>query len=295
MPYSSNVVPTVSTHNGYLGNPTATVDAENHRIIFTSTGNTYASNFNKVQTGDFEISFNGETYCVVSQATEMPCQDVLTTITTYNIRNTGKVVLFHANPASLNSVVIDGNQISIVDLEFELYHTEYYSASYYFNTTGVHTVETTAIVPQQHSGILALETTSLSGSYLSYNQYVDTYGGCNNLSAFTMNLTNTSCTDKRHDTEFPSLAGTNISAVTIPQYVTHVPDDAFGSVSSFGSSNITAIYSYATPAPTIRSWFAPLGVFKNMQPSGTLHAPSGSNYSTWASALPSGWSLVYDL
>ena len=241
IPYTSNVVPTVSMGTGYVGNPSATVDAENNRIIITSTGNTIGASFNSVQTGDFYVQFNGRTYDYIMHSTEITCQDVLTTTTTYNNNSTGKMLLFHTNPSTLNSVTIDGNQVNIDDLEIEFGWADEYAVSYIFNTIGEHTVVTTAIVPQQHTAILALETASLSGSYLSYNNFSDDYGGCSNLTGFTWNLIDTSCTDKRHDTMFPSLAGTNISAVTIPQYVTHVSDYAFGSVSSFGSSNITAI------------------------------------------------------
>ena len=179
-------------------------------------------------------------------------------------------------------MTIDGNQISIDDLEFEFGWTDYYAASYSFNTTGEHTVVTTAIVPQKHAEISTLKTTSLSGSYLSYNNFTDDYGGCSNLTGFTLNLTDTSCTDKRHYTVFPSLLNTNLNSVTIPQYVDVV------NLVAFSGTNITTIYSYATPAPSVNA-------FENMQASGTLHAPSGSNYSSWASALPSGWNIVYDL
>lgn len=59
---------------------------------------------------------------------------------------------------------------------------------------------------------------------------------------------------------------------------------------SFSScSRLQTIYSYAVIPPTIGT--EAFGV----QSSGTLHYPAGSDYSTFISALPSGWTAVADL
>lgn len=57
----------------------------------------------------------------------------------------------------------------------------------------------------------------------------------------------------------------------------------------YGCSGLTEIKCYSTTAPTLGT-----GVF-GVASSGTLHYPSGSDYSTWISALPSGWTAVADL
>lgn len=75
----------------------------------------------------------------------------------------------------------------------------------------------------------------------------------------------------------------NLTAVTIPASVTSLQAEAFTLCTA-----LTSITCYATTAPTLGS-----AVFYNMTSAGTLYVPTGSDYSTWLAALPSGWQISY--
>lgn len=75
-----------------------------------------------------------------------------------------------------------------------------------------------------------------------------------------------------------------LQEVTIGSGVTSILNYAF-----YSCSSLATIYAHPTTAPTLGT-----GVF-GVASSGTLHYPSGSDYSTWISALPSGWTAVADL
>lgn len=76
----------------------------------------------------------------------------------------------------------------------------------------------------------------------------------------------------------------NLQEVTIGSGVTSILNYAF-----YSCSSLATIYAHPTTAPTLGT-----GVF-GVASSGTLHYPSGSDYSSWISALPSGWTAVADL
>ena len=76
---------------------------------------------------------------------------------------------------------------------------------------------------------------------------------------------------------------TSLTSATIPNTVTSICKYAF-----IRCSSLTSITCYATTAPSLGS-----DVFKYLPTNGTLHVPQGSNYSSWLSQLPSGWTIEY--
>lgn len=73
-----------------------------------------------------------------------------------------------------------------------------------------------------------------------------------------------------------------LTTVTIPSTVTTIGNYCFSNC-----THLAEIICLATTAPTIGT-----GVF-NFTQSGVLKVPTGSNYSTWLSALPNGWTVQY--
>ena len=80
-----------------------------------------------------------------------------------------------------------------------------------------------------------------------------------------------------------------LTSITIPYSVTTIDSYTFKNCKSLKS-----ITCYATTAPTLGSNSQGLiYVFDGLPTNGTLHVPQGSNYSTWLSKLPSGWTIEY--
>lgn len=77
----------------------------------------------------------------------------------------------------------------------------------------------------------------------------------------------------------------NLTAITIPSSVTSIGNQAF-----YYCDKLNYIYSYPTTAPSLG-----LYAFNYFKSTGTLHYPTGSNYSSWISALPNNWTCVGDL
>ena len=73
---------------------------------------------------------------------------------------------------------------------------------------------------------------------------------------------------------------TSLPEITLPSGLTTVGNNVFAKCSSLSS-----ITCYATTAPTLGS-----NVFQSIKSTGTLYYPSGSDYSSWFSKLPAGWS-----
>ena len=76
----------------------------------------------------------------------------------------------------------------------------------------------------------------------------------------------------------------SLTSVTIGNNVTTIGGGTFRSCSS-----LTTITCYATTAPILDNSY----VFYEMSTNGVLRVPSGSDYSSWLSALPSGWVIEY--
>ena len=74
-----------------------------------------------------------------------------------------------------------------------------------------------------------------------------------------------------------------LTSVTIGSGVTDIGSGAFSNCSSLNS--ITCL---ATTAPTVG-----YNTFDDIATNGTLYVPSGSDYSSWSSKLPSGWTIEY--
>ena len=102
------------------------------------------------------------------------------------------------------------------------------------------------------------------------------------------------------------LLNRTIKSVYLPQTLTKLPTSSFASCNSlktielpdtlteigsntFNGSGLSVIISKATTAPTLGN-----DVFGNLiNQSGTLFVPTGSDYSSWVSELPSGWTVSY--
>lgn len=81
---------------------------------------------------------------------------------------------------------------------------------------------------------------------------------------------------------------TKLTSITLPASLEIIGVSAFGVC-----KNLTNITCLATTAPKIGGkLFAPMlsGYYPE---NGTLHVPTGSDYSTWMAQLPSGWTIDY--
>lgn len=97
----------------------------------------------------------------------------------------------------------------------------------------------------------------------------------------------------------------NITSITIPNNVVSIGEYAFAENTTlvnvilgngitilkerafYFCDNLTSITSNATTAPTLEN-----NALSYVASSGTLYYPTGSDYSTWISALPSGWTAT---
>lgn len=101
------------------------------------------------------------------------------------------------------------------------------------------------------------------------------FSNCNRLQSITIPDSVTSI----GDTAFYSCTG--LTAVIIGSGVTSIESNAFNNCWS-----LMSITCKSTVAPTIGS-----NIFTSMPSNGTLYVPAGSDYSSWLSALPSGWTI----
>ena len=103
------------------------------------------------------------------------------------------------------------------------------------------------------------------------------FAGCTSLTSVDIGNSVTSI----REASFASC--TSLTSVTIPNSVTSIGRYAFTYCSSLSS-----ITCYATTSPSLGS-----KVFNNLPTNGTLYVPNGSDYSSWLSNLPSGWTIEY--
>ena len=210
-----------------------------------------------------------------------------TIITTFR-GNGSKSVKFRdsLNKVPFDKLLIDG----------ELANTGW--TSYVFDDFEIHTVEFVGIATSEffeNSDILTaviLDGLTSIGNSAFYN--------CQNLTSVT--IPNSVMSIGRFAfSNCPSLTSVNIGSgvtsigdwtfsycsgltyVTIGSGVTDIGIRAFTNCSSLSS-----ITCYATTAPDIGS-----RIFDGLPTNGTLHVPSGSDYSSWLSILGSGWTIEY--
>lgn len=75
-------------------------------------------------------------------------------------------------------------------------------------------------------------------------------------------------------------ASTSLTTVELPSTVKLLGDNVFSGTA------INSITCRANTAPFVRT-----NTFKNIPETGTLYVPAGSDYTTWSSKLPSGWTV----
>lgn len=73
----------------------------------------------------------------------------------------------------------------------------------------------------------------------------------------------------------------SITSLTFPSTLTQIADRGFQ-----GCSSLNSITCHATTAPTVKN-----NSFSGVSATGTLYIPSGSTYTSWVSALPTGWTV----
>lgn len=74
-----------------------------------------------------------------------------------------------------------------------------------------------------------------------------------------------------------------LKSIIIPNSITSIYNYSFQFCTSLKS-----ITCYATTAPSLGTY-----VFDDIPTNGTLHVPQGSDYSSWLTQLPSGWTIEY--
>ena len=327
IPYTANTIPTIvgnAETDDYLAIK-ATVDTANS-CINIRVNNGYADS-NHSFTQDFVVKCDGVVVGRIWACYRYCCQAYNEFYTNYTITN-NLTYLGVINPALISNFKIDGVSIDPTTLIYK-YSTGNDPALYYvFENTGRHTVYyqslygpfNTSYEPTIDSAYGPYTTAPVYNVRgLVKNHY--SQGGIEenpNLltaSAVAPNNTYNSCTDLyesyplpnyKDDVNLYSVSFTgpfggrvwnnfygcaSLQTITLPSGVTTV------NVGAFSGSGLTTINCLSPTAPSLETVFDGVtsNTFLGLQPSGTIHAPSGSNYSSWASALPAGWSLVYDL
>lgn len=130
----------------------------------------------------------------------------------------------------------------------------------------------TSIETNAFANCKTLSSITIPSSVTSVNGFY----GCSNLTSVTIENGATSITQS-------AFAYCNkLPSITIPSSITSIERNVFDNCNM-----LISITSLATTAPTVN-----INTFYSITPNGTLYVPSGSDYSTWMSALPSGWVKV---
>ena len=125
------------------------------------------------------------------------------------------------------------------------------------------------------SGCTSLTSVTIPDSVTNISNYA--FSGCTNLASVTIPDSVTSIGSCVFD------GCTSLSSITIPNSLTNISSYTFRNCSSLSS-----ITCHATTAPTLSG-----DVFYRLPTNGKLYVPSGSDYSSWLSKLPSGWTIEY--
>ena len=120
----------------------------------------------------------------------------------------------------------------------------------------------------------SLTSIALPSGITSIEDYVFDY--CSSLTSITIPNSVTSIG------EYAFRHCESLTSIALPSGITSIGDYAF-----YVCSGLTSITSNATTAPTITPF-----TFEEIASNGTLYYPTGSDYSTWTSALPSGWTAT---
>lgn len=148
------------------------------------------------------------------------------------------------------------------------------------------------------SSCSGLTSVTIPSSVTSIGNFA--FSSCNSLASITIPDSVTSIGSQ----VFYNCSG--LTSVTIPDSVTSIGDYTFSycynltsvtildGVTSIGKKafqncrSLTSVTCLATTAPTLNN-----SVFYNLSTNGTLYVPNGSDYSSWLSNLPSGWTIEY--
>lgn len=169
---------------------------------------------------------------------------------------------------ALSSVTIGTNVTNIGDYAFyACYHLSAIDIPYGVTNIGSHAID----------GCYALTSIVIPDSVTSIGDYAFAFDHALTSIVIPDNVTSINeCTFKGCN---------NLSSVTLGNSVAHIVEDAFS-----GCTSLTEIYSYNPTQPE-----ADLGAFYPISSTGILHYPQGSNYDTFKTHLPSGWTAIADL
>lgn len=211
---------------------------------------------------------------------------------TYNITTTSEptILFLGLNPAAIDSIKIDGTAIDKGTLIYDVdrtfvpipYRVPSITTKKTFGSTGSHTVEVTVKNEEINfaaaSALTALNITSNIEAFL----------------AGSIRLISTNVVPSYYKITNSDICGTMQGTIDITN-VTVIGNSALEGGIKDGVHRLqpSAIICRNTTAPTLEG---SLGLMEGpIYSPYEVHVPSGSNYSSWASALPMGWKLVYDL
>ena len=166
----------------------------------------------------------------------------------------------------LKSVVIGNSVTSIGDFAFR----------YCSGLTSVTIPSSvTSIGDYAFEGCKSLKSVTIPSSVTSINNA--TFYDCHSLTSITIPSSVTTI-------GYYAFEGCNsLTSINIPSSVTSIFNEAF-----YGCDSLKSITCYATTSPSLGN-----DVFKYLPTNGTLHVPNGSDYQSWLSKLPSGWTIEY--
>ena len=133
----------------------------------------------------------------------------------------------------------------------------------------------TSIGDSAFSNCESLSSVNLGNSVTSIDIFA--FKNCDSLTSITIPNSVTSI----GDSAFSNCSG--LTNVTIGNGVTSISNRTFENCNS-----LTSITCFATTAPTLGT-----SALYNLPTNGKLYVPSGSDYSSWLTKLPSGWSIEY--